>query len=73
MNHHEFPHLHIPSNHIPARSSNVNLIQEDLARAHIRARIEEAERFRIARSARAYRRMRADARNRPRFRWGRKR
>lgn len=62
MNDRQFPHLHIPSDRNPKRSIDVNLIPEDLARAHMRARIEEAERHRIARSARALRRMRADAR-----------
>lgn len=66
MNDRQFPHLHIPSDRTSTRSANVNLIPEDLARAHMRARIEEAERYRIARSARAHRRMRADERMRAR-------
>lgn len=69
-----YPHLHIPSNKIP-RSTEMNLISEDLARAHMQARMEEAERYRIGRSARASRwrrRYGADARLRRRMRFLRK-
>lgn len=69
MNDRQFPHLHIPSDRNPKRGTDVNLIPEDLARAHMRARIEEAERYRIARSARAHRWLRhVDARLRTRRR-----